>query len=110
MTAHRRRKARPATARAATDSILWRRTPSEPGGAGRPAAPGNAAANTAADHQTVLDLALAQIRPARIGNIEHLVRADTAGATHELADHCHEGNMRFSFGYELTESVRAAIL
>ena len=72
--------------------------------------PGNAGANTAADHQTVLDLALAQIPAAHIENIEILVRADSAGATHELADHCYEGNMRFSFGYELTESVRAAIL
>ena len=72
--------------------------------------PGNAGANTAADHKTVLDLALAQIPAAYIEQIEILVRADSAGATHELADHCYEGNMRFSFGYELTESVRAAIL
>jgi hypothetical protein len=42
--------------------------------------------------------------------LEILVRADSAGATHELADHCYEGNMRFSFGYELTETVRIAIL
>ena len=38
------------------------------------------------------------------------MRADSAGATHELAGHCHESNMRVSFGYELTEAVRAAIL
>jgi hypothetical protein len=72
--------------------------------------PGNAGANTAADHVTVLDRALEQIPAQFIETIEILVRADSAGATHELADHCHEGNMRFSFGYELTESVRAAIL
>jgi hypothetical protein len=72
--------------------------------------PGNACANTAADHKTLLDMALAQVPAEYIEQIEILVRADTAGATHELADHCHEGNMRFSFGYELTESVRAAIL
>ena len=72
--------------------------------------PGNAGSNTAADHKTVLDRALAQIPPEYIESIEILVRADSAGATHELADHCHEGNMRFSFGYELTESVRTAIL
>ena len=29
---------------------------------------------------------------------------------HETAEHCYEGNLRFSFGYELTEQVRAAIL
>ena len=72
--------------------------------------PGNAGANTAADHVLVLDRCLEQIPAGQIESIEILVRADTAGATHELADHCHEGKMRFSFGYELTESVRAAIL
>ena len=72
--------------------------------------PGNAGANTAADHKVVLDRALAQIPAEYIERIEILVRADSAGATHELADYCREGRMRFSFGYELTESVRAAIL
>jgi hypothetical protein len=72
--------------------------------------PGNAGANTAADHVTVLDRALEQIPAEHIETIEILVRADSAGATHALADHCQEGNMRFSFGYELTELVRAAIL
>jgi len=71
--------------------------------------PGNAGANTAADHVTVLDRALEQIPAEHIETIEILVRADSAGATHALADHCHDANMRFSFGYELTESVRAAI-
>jgi hypothetical protein len=72
--------------------------------------PGNAGSNTAADHKTVIDLALAQIPAEQIESIAILVRADSAGATHETADHCHEGNLRFSFGYELTETVRAAIL
>jgi peptidoglycan/xylan/chitin deacetylase (PgdA/CDA1 family) len=72
--------------------------------------PGNAGSNTAADHKTVIDLALAQIPAELIESIEILIRADSAGATHETADHCHEGNLRFSFGYELTETVRAAIL
>jgi hypothetical protein len=72
--------------------------------------PGNAGSNTAADHQTVIDLALAQIPAEQIESIAILVRADSAGATHETAEHCHEGNLRFSFGYELTETVRAAIL
>jgi hypothetical protein len=61
-------------------------------------------------HVTVLDRALAQIPAEQIESLEILVRADSAGATHELADHCYEGNMRFSFGYELTESVRTSIL
>jgi Transposase DDE domain group 1 len=72
--------------------------------------PGNAGSNTAADHKTVLDRALSQIPAELIERLEILVRADSAGATHETADHCDEGNMRFSFGYELTETVRAAIL
>jgi len=72
--------------------------------------PGNAGANTAADHKLVLDRALEQIPGEYIESLEILVRADSAGATHELADHCYEANMRFSFGYELTETVRAAIL
>jgi len=72
--------------------------------------PGNAGANTAADHLTVLDRALEQIPADHIETIEILVRADSAGATHALAEYCRQAKMRFSFGYELTESVRAAIL
>jgi hypothetical protein len=72
--------------------------------------PGNAGANTAADHQAVLDLALAQIPQQYIETIEILVRADSAGATHGLVDYCREANLRFSVGYELTEPFRAAIL
>jgi hypothetical protein len=72
--------------------------------------PGNAGANTAADHEAVLDLALAQIPIAHLERIEILVRADTAGATHGLIDYCRTQDMRFSVGYELTEPVRAAIL
>ena len=72
--------------------------------------PGNAGANTAADHKQVLDLALEQIPGEHIESLQILVRCDSAGATHELADHCREHTMRFSVGYELTEPVRAAIL
>ncbi len=72
--------------------------------------PGNAGANTAADHKTVLDLALAQIPAEYIEDIEIVVRADRAGATHELADYCRDARMRFSFGYDLTDTVRQAIL
>jgi Transposase DDE domain group 1 len=72
--------------------------------------PGNAGANTATDHVAVLDRALEQIPAEHIERIEILVRADSAGATHGLIDYCREAKMRFSVGYELTESVRAAIL
>jgi len=72
--------------------------------------PGNAGANTAADHVTVLDRTLEQIPVEHIESLEILVRADRAGATHELADYCREGRMQFSFGYDLTDTVREAIL
>jgi hypothetical protein len=72
--------------------------------------PGNAGSNTAEDHKTVIDLALAQVPRKYIETLEILVRADSAGATHGLIDYCREGNMRFSVGYELTEPVRQAIL
>ncbi len=72
--------------------------------------PGNAGANTAADHVAVLDRALEQVPARHIERIEILVRADFAGATHDLIDYCREAKMRFSVGYELTEIVRAAIL
>ena len=71
---------------------------SDPQGAGRETARGNAGANTAADHVTVLDLAIVQIPAEYVEQLEILVRADSAGATHELADHCHERDLRCSFG------------
>ena len=38
-----------------------------------------------------------------IEDLEILVRADSAGATHGLIDYCREANLRFSVGFELTE-------
>jgi hypothetical protein len=72
--------------------------------------PGNAGSNTAADQIDVVEQALAQIPAAHIQDIEILVRADSAGATHQLLDFCREGRLRYSVGYELTDQVRAAIL
>jgi hypothetical protein len=71
--------------------------------------PGNAGSNTAQDHTAVLDLALAQLDEGALAG-EILVRADGAGATHELTEHCRDANMRFSFGFDLDERVRQAIL
>ena len=71
---------------------------------------GNAGANTAQDKIAVLDAALAQL-PKRVAAREAiLVRADSAGATHELMDFCRDGRLRFSVGFDLTEPIRAAIL
>jgi Transposase DDE domain group 1 len=72
--------------------------------------PGNAGANTAADQIAVLEAALAQL-PAKVAAREAiLVRADSAGATHELLDFCRDGRLRFSVGFDLTEPIRDAIL
>jgi len=71
--------------------------------------PGNAGSNTAADHKQVLDLTLAQLDPTALEG-EILVRADGAGATHELTAYCREGNLRFSFGFDLSEPVLEAII
>ncbi|MGH3263904.1 MAG: IS1380 family transposase, partial [Trebonia sp.] len=71
--------------------------------------PGNAGSNTASDHKMVLDLALAQLdRQALEGQI--LVRADGAGATHELCVYCREAGLRFSFGFDVDERIREAII
>jgi len=71
--------------------------------------PGNAGSNTAADHKQVIDLALAQLdEQALAGKI--LVRADGAGATHELTTYCRDGQMLFSVGFDLDERVREAIV
>jgi Transposase DDE domain group 1 len=70
--------------------------------------PGNAGANNAEDHLALLDLALEQLpRSALDGEI--LARSDSAGASHDLADACREGDVQFSFGYPLTEPVRDAL-
>jgi hypothetical protein len=72
--------------------------------------PGNAGANTAADMIAVLDAALAQL-PRRVAVREAiLVRADSAGATHELIDFCRDGRLGFSVGFDVSEPIRSAIL
>ena len=72
--------------------------------------PGNAGANTAAEQIVVVEQALQQIPAEHIEQVELLLRADCAGATHELLDFCREGRIRYSVGYDLTDQVRAAIL
>jgi len=71
--------------------------------------PGNAGSNTAADHKQLLDLALAQLDQQALEG-EILLRADGAGATHELTVYCREAQLRFSVGFDLTEPVREAII
>lgn len=71
--------------------------------------PGNAGSNTAADHVTVLTMALAQL-PVDPQLVEVVARADSAGLTHGFIDACVTANVRFSVGHDLIEPVRTACL
>ncbi|WP_330178977.1 IS1380 family transposase [Nocardia sp. NBC_01503] len=84
-------------------------------GTGEPAAmllrPGNAGANTAADHKKVLAAALGQLPWApgyRVGR-KVLVRTDAGGGTHEFVAYCHARRLQYSVGFGPTESVVAAM-
>src|SRR6266516_5653693 len=74
--------------------------------------PGNAGSNTAADHVTVLDLALealpehARPRPGDPGSPRVLARSDSAGATHVFAAACRTRGVGFSFGFPVDERVQ----
>lgn len=70
--------------------------------------PGNAGANTAADHFEVLQLALEQLPEADLGR-EILARADIGGRTHAFTQDCRDAGIRFSVGYEVEARVREAI-
>jgi DDE family transposase len=81
--------------------------------------PGNAGANTAADHVTVTDLALAQIPDHERHGQPILIRADGAGATKEWLHHLHALRhtpggpgllVDYSVGFTMTDQVQAAIL
>jgi Transposase DDE domain group 1 len=75
---------------------------------------GNAGANTAADHIEVLGAAIAQIP--RTHRKQLLIRADGAGASHELLDWLTDQNqvrgrhVHYSIGYPVTDKVRPAIV
>ncbi len=71
--------------------------------------PGNAGANTAADHFKVLELALEQI-PQDDLDREILVRCDGGGASHAFTADCREASINFSVGYELSPAVQEAII
>jgi flavin-binding protein dodecin len=76
--------------------------------------PGNAAANTATDHITVLDAALAQIPDAHRHGTNLLIRADSAGSAKAFLAHIRALRSRgihtsFSVGWSITEPVRRAI-
>ena len=75
--------------------------------------PGNAGSNTFADHMEVLAAAIRQV-PARFRK-RILVRADGAGASHELIDHLlsmssPRRNVLFTCGWMITQADEAAIM
>jgi hypothetical protein len=76
---------------------------------------GNAGSNTAADHVTVLDIALealpeqARPRPGDPGSPRVLARSDSAGATHVFATACRTRGVGFSFGFPVDERVQAIV-
>jgi hypothetical protein len=84
------------------------------GGNGEPLAimlrPGNAGSNTAADHIEAVRLSLAQL-PRRLRR-KVLVRADSAGGTHDFLAWltAQSRRLRYSVGMTITEDMQAAIL
>ncbi|WP_406221582.1 IS1380 family transposase [Streptomyces canus] len=75
---------------------------------------GNAGANTAADHITVLDQALAQIPDAHRHGTDILIRTDSAGGAKAFLHHIRALRDRgihasFSVGHPVTEPVRRTI-
>jgi Transposase DDE domain group 1 len=72
--------------------------------------PGNAGANTASDHVHVVDLVLEQLPREVVEQARIVVRTDSAAATHELCDELRAARINFLMGYDLTETVRQAIL
>ena len=75
--------------------------------------PGNAGSNTAADHVAVLSAAIGQVPAAHRRKL--LIRADGAGASHELLewitgqDAKRGRSVQYSVGYAVTDKVRDAI-
>jgi hypothetical protein len=75
--------------------------------------PGNAGANTAADHLDVLGEAIGQIPAAHRRHL--LIRGDSAASTHAVLDWLHTQGQRrgrvveYSLGWSISEAERAAI-
>jgi len=72
--------------------------------------PGNAGANTAADHVEIVELVLEQLPREVVESAEVVVRTDSAAATHDFTDELRAADIRFLMGFDLTEALREAIL
>lgn len=77
--------------------------------------PGNAGSNTAADHITVLDMALGSLpeharpRPGDPHGPRVLARSDSAGATHAFAAACRQRGVGFSFGFPVDHRIQRVV-
>lgn len=87
-----------------------------PGGTGEPVAallrPGNAGSNTAADHITTAQLALAQLPKKYRRGRQTLIRCDSAGGTHEFVAWLAQRGRRLSYsvGMVITEAIHQHVL
>jgi hypothetical protein len=87
-----------------------------PGGTGEPVAallrPGNAGSNTAADHITTAQLALAQLPKHYRRGRQTLIRTDSAGGTHDfVAWLAQRGRwLSYSVGMVITEAIHSHVL
>ena len=76
---------------------------------------GNAGSNTAADHITVLKMALASLpeyarpRPGDPDSPRLLARSDSAGATHKFAKACVDSGVDFSFGFPVDHRIQRIV-
>ncbi|MFD0119436.1 IS1380 family transposase [Streptomyces sp. NPDC058320] len=87
-----------------------------PGGTGEPVAallrPGNAGSNTAADHITTAQLALAQLPKHYRRGRQTLIRTDSAGGTHDFVSWLAKRGrwLSYSVGMVITEAIHEHVL
>ncbi len=87
-----------------------------PGGTGEPVAallrPGNAGSNTAADHITTTQLALAQLPKHYRRGRQTLIRTDSAGGTHDFVSWLAKRGrwLSYSVGMVITEAIHEHVL
>ncbi|MGW3876190.1 IS1380 family transposase [Streptomyces sp. NPDC005055] len=86
------------------------------GGSGEPVAgllrPGNAGSNTAADHITTAQLALAQLPKKYRRGRQTLIRTDSAGGTHQFTAWLAQRGrwLSYSVGMTITDAIHEAVL
>ncbi|AEY93228.1 transposase IS4 family protein [Streptomyces hygroscopicus subsp. jinggangensis 5008] len=87
-----------------------------PGGTGEPVAallrPGNAGSNTAADHITTAQLALAQLPKKYRRGRQTLIRTDSAGGTHDFVSWLAKRGrwLSYSVGMTVTDAIHQLVL